>query len=71
MSQTATATMTVVLEIEASGSWGEECTIGQVNKQARESALGLLNNLLSVPNQRSRFKLVSTSMGAISIRENK
>lgn len=36
---TATARVRLVIDMPLSGSWGNDCTIDQVYKQARESAL--------------------------------
>jgi hypothetical protein len=39
---TATARVIVTLDIPANGCWGEECTLAQIQKQAKESVLGTL-----------------------------
>lgn len=45
-SDTATARVTVTLDIAVHGSWGENCTIGQLRDQATESARNVLTNTL-------------------------
>lgn len=41
------ATVRIVVDIEVSGVWGEECTMKQVHKQAISEAEQTLGNLLS------------------------
>lgn len=41
---TAGAKVQLVVELSALGSWGHDCTIAQVHKQAAESAIGRLRN---------------------------
>lgn len=43
--RTTIATVSVVIEIET-GSWGPECTIGQITSQATESALDRIRKIL-------------------------
>lgn len=38
----ATAVVTLTVEVRANGSWGSDCKIDQVEKQAAESAIGYL-----------------------------
>ncbi|VVO21675.1 hypothetical protein [Pseudomonas fluorescens] len=42
---TTGAKVTITLELSNLGSWGPDCTTGQVHDQARESAIGRLNRL--------------------------
>ena len=42
---TTSAKVTVTLELSNLGSWGPNCTTGQVHDQASEAALGRLNRL--------------------------
>lgn len=42
---TTGAKVTVTLELSNLGSWGTDCTTGQVHDQAREAAIGRLNLL--------------------------
>jgi hypothetical protein len=45
-SRTSTgAKVTITLELSSLGSWGPDCTTGQVHDQAREAAIGRLNRL--------------------------
>ncbi len=44
----AYATVDVTLRIQVPDSWGEDCTVAQVHKQAKESALGVLRSALAV-----------------------
>lgn len=39
------AKVTVTLELSSLGSWGPDCTTGQVHDQARAAAIGRLNNV--------------------------
>jgi len=39
------AKVTVTLELSSLGSWGPDCTTGQVHDQAREAAIGRLNKV--------------------------
>ncbi len=45
MTMTATAIVTVTIEVHHVGSWGLECKMDQVHKQAVESAVGRLRQL--------------------------
>jgi hypothetical protein len=40
----AKARVRVTLEIPVGDSWGEECDIAQIHRQAKESALGMIRN---------------------------
>ena len=42
---TTGAQVTITLELSSLGSWGPDCTTGQVHDQAREAAIGRLNRL--------------------------
>lgn len=42
----ATARATVTVEIYGLGSWGAECSLDQVHRQAAESAIGRLQQIL-------------------------
>jgi hypothetical protein len=42
---TTGAKVTITLELSNLGSWGPDCTTGQVHDQAREAAIGRLNRL--------------------------
>lgn len=41
----ATAKVRVELEISIPSTWGDECTVGQVRKQAKDSAEGILRKM--------------------------
>ncbi|MFK0088726.1 hypothetical protein ACIQUS_15690 [Pseudomonas sp. NPDC090755] len=43
---TTSAKVTITLELSSLGSWGPDCTIDQVYRQAREAAIGRLNKVL-------------------------
>lgn len=43
--RSAIARVQIVVEIET-GSWGPDCTLGQITQQAREEALGRAKRLL-------------------------
>lgn len=49
----ATARVKVTLEVEVRSSWGNECKLEQIEKQATEDALGALRNGL-----RDRFTII-------------
>lgn len=53
---TAYAVVTLTVEVEVGSSWGNECTLGQVHKQAKDSAIGFINQI-AAKNQR-RIKIV-------------
>ncbi|WP_110970821.1 hypothetical protein [Pseudomonas huaxiensis] len=42
---TAGAKVTITIELSNLGSWGPDCTIDQVYRQAREAAIGRLNKV--------------------------
>ncbi|MGF6152032.1 hypothetical protein QFZ84_003021 [Pseudomonas fluorescens] len=42
---TTGAKVTITLELSNLGSWGPDCSTGQVHDQARESAIARLNRL--------------------------
>ena len=42
---TTGAKVTVTLELSNLGSWGPDCTTGQVHDQARDAAIGRLNKV--------------------------
>lgn len=41
-----TARVQILLDIDCHSSWGDECTLAQVQKQAIEDAIGHLNHLI-------------------------
>lgn len=42
---TTSAKVTITVELSSLGSWGPDCTIDQVYRQAREAAIGRLNKV--------------------------
>jgi hypothetical protein len=48
--RTAYATVTVTIDIET-GTWGPECTLAQVTKQAEEEAHGRISRMLTQATQ--------------------
>lgn len=42
----ATAKVQVLIEVSV-GSWGNDCTMAQLDRQAREQAIGRVRNLIS------------------------
>lgn len=41
----ASAQVTVTLRIDVSDTWGADCTVEQIHKQAARSALGILDKM--------------------------
>lgn len=63
----AYANVTVTLKVRAEGSWGDECTIKQINKQAKESALGAIRRGL----QNNRFSIIGDpKVDTVTIQRN-
>ncbi len=54
MGATASAIVTVTVEVPVPGGWGSDCTIEQVNRQASEKAQSMLNNAIGP----TKFRLV-------------
>jgi len=54
----ALAKVQITVEVEASGAWGPDCSIGQLYNQAEESAKGSLANLFSA--QGKSFRIVGS-----------
>lgn len=40
----ATAIVTLTVRIQVPSSWGPDCTVAQIHRQAGESAVGMLRN---------------------------
>lgn len=53
----ATARVQLTVEIDAGAPWGEECSIGQLHKQAAEAAQTKLINMLK-PGEHGRIKII-------------
>lgn len=47
MPQTVHAHVTLTVEVAVRDSWGEDCSISQVHRQASESAMGHLSKCLT------------------------
>jgi hypothetical protein len=66
----ATARVTVVLEIDASASWGPGCTVEQIQRQAGQETTFCLLNLLNASSMRGRVRLVTPpTVSAVITRE--
>jgi hypothetical protein len=44
--KTASARVTVTVEIDVGSSWGDDCSVGQVHDSASREALGKLRHLI-------------------------
>lgn len=65
-----TATVQLTLEINVGDSWGGDCAMDQVYKQARDSAVGMINEALGASKERlqNRIKIVGTpSISAVVV----
>lgn len=52
---TATARVTVTLEIIVPDSWGKSCPISQVYRQAADSAVGTINHAIRASNIKAKI----------------
>lgn len=69
MSVTATARMKVVIEVDAQGSWGDKCQLDQVNSQAKEAVMGMLNR---IARDNPGFRIIGTPIeSSIMLTERK
>lgn len=59
----ANAKVTVTLVISNLGTWGEECTVGQIRKQAMEEARGRLARVIRESEERNFI----TVLGDLSV----
>lgn len=57
-----TAIVQLTLEVQVSSSWGGDCSMDQVFKQARDEAVGSINAALGSAREglQSRIKIVGT-----------
>ena len=46
MKTRATATVKITLHVSNLGAWGEDCSIGQLHRQAKEGAAGMVRRAL-------------------------
>ena len=53
------ATMTVTIEVRNLGSWGPQCQIDQVYRQAAESAIGYLSKLAQ--QEKGKFRIIGNA----------
>lgn len=60
-----TATVEVKLKIRVGSTWGDDCTVSQVKKQAMDSANVMLNRLLE--NQRSKEISIVAKAECVSV----
>lgn len=61
---TASAEVTITLKLHDLGSWGDECTVNQILRQATEAAKGRAHKMLSPGTQ------CNLSVGKINIIEH-
>lgn len=56
------ATVQLTLEVQVSSSWGGDCSMDQVFKQARDEAVGAINTALNGAREslQNRIKIVGT-----------
>lgn len=52
------ARVTVLVEIEVPDTWGEDCPMSQVHRQATESAYGMVDRLRRHPVEPSSYRIV-------------
>lgn len=59
-SKTAKVTVRLVVEVNTSATWGEDCSVGQVRSQGSQAALNALSDALFGDGKgRGRFRIVS------------
>ena len=46
-SESATATVTITLDIKIDSCWGDDCTLAQVKKQALVGAMSIINRAIA------------------------
>ncbi len=54
----ASAVVTVTVEVRANGSWGPDCSVAQVHRQAAEEAVNSVRNALRHAAYGDRMKVV-------------
>lgn len=64
---TATATIQVTIEVAASGSWGDNCTVDQIKRQAADSVRGRLRQMQESNNFRVVGDINNLSISTIKI----
>lgn len=55
-----TARVQITLDVASGSSWGDDCTLGQVHKQAAEGAINHINQLIR--DGRLRATIVGTPL---------
>lgn len=72
LTHSATARVTLHLEIDVDSTWGADCSIQQVHAQAVDGARGAIRNLLDKnPDQRRRMRVVGDPIISAVIVEGK
>lgn len=61
---TARAKVIVTIEVSLTDTWGTDCTVGQIQKQAKDGALGKLRKMAE---NTSGIKIVSPPMDVKAI----
>ena len=68
---TASAVATITVEVHALGSWGTDCSVEQVHRQAGEEAVNYLRNLAKISGT-NRLRVVgSPEIKTIIVERNK
>lgn len=53
----ASAVVTLTVKIPVSDTWGSDCQVDQIHRQAKESAIGILNRMRK-PNEHVPFTVI-------------
>jgi hypothetical protein len=61
---TVTATVRVELEIESGSSWGGECPLSQVHKQATDAALGRMESVAA----KERLRILPGTLAIVAVK---
>lgn len=65
MSAGARVNVTFTMEYqEEAGSWGDDCTVGQLRKQATDGARGMAERVIAAAAEHARVKLTIQKIGA-------
>lgn len=57
----ATARVTMTVEIQVGGTWGDDCDIAQIHRQAAEEAIGILRRMKE-PQRVAPYTIVGESI---------
>lgn len=71
MKNSATARVTVTLELDSDSSWGSNCSLEQIYNQAREGVVNRVHNALYKGNEYRNLKIIDTKVTAIWATEEK